>query len=374
MIDAFLLTPYWCSLKIRHRLFDKGVRKSSPTEVPSICIGNITVGGTGKTPHTEMIVNALLENLGYRSSEIAVLSRGYKRQSKGFQQVTLDGSAALYGDEPLQIKKKFPGITVAVDKDRNHGAKLLCNPDLVGADRKSRRCINKEVEQAGIIVLDDAMQYRSLRPDVTIVLVDYNRPTFEDHLMPLGSLRDLPQRIKAADIVIVTKCPAYMEDEEKEYWKNKLGVDENQELFFTRTGYCPMEPVFPEGEPRYLYSKRLVLFTGIANDKPLQQQLSDNYKVVRHLKYPDHHKFSPADIREIRNAAEAYPTAVVATTEKDSQRVKDCKNTPETLKQRMFRVPIEVVFIGEDEKSRFISVLKKLLQGCRSESEQMPRE
>lgn len=374
MIDALLLAPYWCTLKIRHKLFDKGIRKSLRTQVPSICLGNVTVGGTGKTPHTEMVVKTLLENLGYRSSEIAVLSRGYKRKSRGFQQVTLDGSAETYGDEPLQIKKKFPGITVAVDKDRNHGAKMLCNPDLIGSDRNSRKCINKEVEQAGVIVLDDAMQYRNLKPDVTIMLVDYNRPTFEDHLMPIGQLRDLPERIKTADMVIVTKCPAYMEEEEKEVWRRKLGVREEQKLFFTYIGYCPMEPVFPEGEPRYLYSKRLVLFTGIANDKPLQAELSDSYKVVRHLKYADHHKFTSQDIREISDAADAYPTAIVATTEKDSQRIKDCKKTPETLKQRMFRVPIEVVFIGEGEKERFNAVLTSRLRESRSESEQTPRE
>lgn len=374
MLDAFLLAPYWATLKIRHRLFDKGIRKSVQAEVPTISIGNVTVGGTGKTPHTEMILKMLLEDFGWMGQDIAVLSRGYKRKSKGFQQVTVDGTAEFYGDEPLQIKKKFPGVTVAVEKNRLHGVDMLCHPEKIGKDRKSRKCVNMELEQAKIIILDDAMQYRSLRPDVSIVLVDYNRPVFKDHLMPLGHLRDLPERIKTADIVIVTKCPPYLEEWEMQEWREKLDIAEGQELFFTKTEYCPMEPVFPEGEPRYLYAKRLVLFTGIANDKPLQNQLSDNYKVVRHLQYADHHTYTAADIREIDHAASAYPTAIVATTEKDSQRVKDYKKTPENLKQRMFRVPIEVAFVGDDERSRFISVLAALLKESRSEPEQMPRE
>ncbi len=375
MLDAFLLAPYWGALKLRHFLFDRGVRKSVTTEVPSVGIGNVTVGGTGKTPHTEMLVRLLTEELGRRGQEIAVLSRGYKRKSKGFQQVTVDGTAAFYGDEPLQIKKKFPGVTVAVDKDRVHGAGLLCHPENIGGDRKSRDCVDKKVQAPGIIVLDDAMQYRKLKPTVSIALVDYNRPVFKDHLMPLGRLRDLPERLRSADIVIVTKCPSALDEEEKALWKKQLGLREEQELFFTRIDYCEMEPVFPAGEPRYIYAKWLILFTGIADDGPLQKRLSDAYKIVRHLKFPDHHSFSAADMHEIANACEVYPTAIVATTEKDSQRVKDFKETPENLKQRLFRVPIEVAFVGgDDEKRRFISVLDSLLKESRSEPAQTPRE
>ena len=143
MIDKFLLFPYWLALKIRHFMFDNGLRKVQKTEVPSICVGNITVGGTGKTPHTEMILRLLLEDQDWGNKDIAVLSRGYKRKTRGFQQVTSHGTAKEYGDEPMQIKSKFPNITVAVDKSRNEGCNVLCHPHTVNTSRKGRRCKDK---------------------------------------------------------------------------------------------------------------------------------------------------------------------------------------------------------------------------------------
>lgn len=367
MIDKFLLFPYYLCLKARHAMYNAGWKKSVPAEIPTICIGNVTVGGTGKTPHTEMVLRTLMSDPQWRGTNIAVLSRGYKRKSRGFQQVTIDGTAAFYGDEPLQIKKKFPFVTVAVDKDRIEGCRYLVHPELLATEKKARRCVDKSVAPASVIVLDDAFQYRKLKPAVSIVLVDWNRPVFRDNLMPLGHLRDLAERLRAADIIIVSKCPHYLEDEEKEEWKRNLGIAENQSLFFTTIDYCQLESVYPEGENRYLYSKRLVLFSGIANDTPLYKYLSDTYKVVRHLKFPDHHKFTNGDIRQIAAAAEAFPTSIIATTEKDSQRVKDCAKTPATIKERLFRAPIQVSFLGEDEHDRFRSVLRSYLTESRSE-------
>ena len=153
-IDKVLLAPYWAALKIRHAFYDKGLRKSIRAEVPTIAIGNVTVGGTGKTPHTELLLRLLTEQLGFRAASLAVLSRGYKRKSRGFQQVTVDGSAKDFGDEPLQIKRKFPNVTVAVDKNRMHGAALLCHPEKIGGDRRSRKCRNREMEPAELIVLE----------------------------------------------------------------------------------------------------------------------------------------------------------------------------------------------------------------------------
>ena len=144
MIDKILLFPYWLTLKCRHFFYNTGLFKSHTTDVPSICVGNVTVGGTGKTPHTEMLVRTLLEEDEWMGKNIAVLSRGYKRQSKGFQQVTADGSAEFYGDEPMQIKRKFPQITVCVDKSRKNGCRFLCNPELVQTSKKGRKCREKD--------------------------------------------------------------------------------------------------------------------------------------------------------------------------------------------------------------------------------------
>ena len=372
MIDKILLFPYWLSLKLRHFFYDSGLRKVSSADVPTICIGNITVGGTGKTPHTEMLIRTLLQDEEWGSRSIAVLSRGYKRKTKGFQQVTSDGTALAYGDEALQIKKKFPGITVAVDKSRTDGCDFLAHPDKLQTTKKGKKCIDKDLPAADLIILDDAFQHRALKPTLSIVLVDYNRPIFKDHLLPMGRLRDLPERIAAADIVIVSKCPNDVNAWEKCTWAENLGIrnfdaascsgtrrnGKKQHIFFSTITYDAAEAVFPEGNPRYIYTNRLVLFSGIANDAPLLSYLSSDYKIVRHFKFPDHHKFSRADINTIASAAKEFPTSVIMTTEKDCQRIRDCHKIKEELKQRMFYSPIKTAFLTENEKEKFITALK----------------
>ena len=372
MIDKILLFPYWLSLKLRHFFYDSGLKKVNSADVPTICIGNITVGGTGKTPHTEMLIRTLLQDEEWGSRSIAVLSRGYKRKTKGFQQVTSDGTALAYGDEPLQIKKKFPGITVAVDKSRTDGCDFLAHPDKLQTTKKGKKCIDKDLPAADLIILDDAFQHRALKPTLSIVLVDYNRPIFKDHLLPMGRLRDLPERIAAADIVIVSKCPNDVNAWEKCTWAENLGIrnfdaascsgtrrnGKKQHIFFSTITYDAAEAVFPEGNPRYIYTNRLVLFSGIANDAPLLSYLSSDYKIVRHFKFPDHHKFSRADINTIASAAKEFPTSVIMTTEKDCQRIRDCHKIKEELKQRMFYSPIKTAFLTENEKEKFITALK----------------
>lgn len=376
MIDKILLFPYWLTLKVRHFMYDHGMKKVHSADVPTICVGNITVGGTGKTPHTEMILRTLTQDVDWGARNIAVLSRGYKRKTRGFQQVVSEGSAKEFGDEPLQIKRKFPYITVAVDKSRKEGCDFLCNPEKVQTSKKARKCLHKEFPKAELIILDDAFQHRALKPTVSIVLVDYSRPIFKDHLMPLGKLRDLPERIAAADIIIVSKCPSYIDAWEKSKWAEALGLGgydpascngrrkggKTQHLFFTSIGYDTSEAVFPEGDPRYLYTQRLILFSGIANDKPLRNYLSGNYKIVRHFDFPDHHKFTRSDISTIYSAAKAFPTSVVMTTEKDCQRIRDCKMVPDNLKQRLFYAPIKVNFFSEEEKETFGATLNSYLK------------
>ena len=362
MIDKILLFPYWLTLKIRHFMYDHGMKKVHTADVPTICVGNVTVGGTGKTPHTEMIIRTLTQDVDWGARNIAVLSRGYKRRTKGFQQVVADGTAKEYGDEPLQIKRKFPFITVAVDKSRKEGCDFLCHPEKLLTSKKARKCRHKDFPKADLIILDDAFQHRSLKPTVSILLVDYNRPVFKDHLMPLGKLRDLPERIQAADIIIVSKCPTYLDAWERSKWTEALGIRKNQHIFFTTIGYDNSQAVFPEGDPRYIYTQRLILFSGIANDTPLRNYLSSKYKIVRHFDFPDHHKFSRADIGTISSAANAFPTSVVMTTEKDCQRIRDCKNIPDNLKQRMFYAPIKVNFFSDQEQETFASTLNAYLK------------
>jgi len=357
MYDKILLFPYYLTLKIRNALYNSGVKKSYKADVPTICVGNITVGGTGKTPHTEMILKTLLQSEEWGRKNIAVLSRGYKRKSKGFQQVSTSGPASFFGDEPLQIKKKFPSVTVALDKDRVEGCNLLLHPDKVRTSRKTRKCINKDFPVADIIVLDDAFQYRRLKADLNIILVDYSRPVYDDLLLPLGRLRDLPERLEEADIIIVSKCPYLLSDEEKDEWRNIIRLKPHQKIFFTNIHYCQPTPVF-EGvcNMRYSYSKKMILMTGIANDMPLRQYLCDSYKIMEHFRMPDHHSFTSSDISSLSSSVKMYPQAVIGTTEKDAQRIRDCF-VPHELKERIIQIPIEVGFFSDEDRDAFKEAL-----------------
>lgn len=381
MLRKLLLSPYYLTLKIRHNLYDKGIRKVHTCDVPTICVGNIAVGGTGKTPHTEMIVRTLIESEDWKGN-IAVLSRGHKRKSTGFQQVIEGGTVKMFGDEPLQIKNKFPEITVAVDRTREEGCHFLTNPEALLTDKKARKCIDKNIPKADVIILDDAYQYRGLKAMVDICLVDFTRPANKDILIPFGNLRDLPERLYKADIIIVTKCPNYMEDNEKEEWVKNLGITgyttsnmtgrnaEGKEItiLFTTINYCSPKRIYEEGNTRFAYSKKAILFTGIAKDLPLRRYLSDSYKLVNCFKFGDHHTYRRHDFNKILSAAKACPIAVVATTEEDAQRVKDYKKVPEYLKERLFQVPIEVSFLSWDEKVLFEKKLIGALAESRSES------
>ena len=321
---------YGLVLRIRHLLYDKGWKKSFPAAVPTICVGNITVGGTGKTPHVELLLRLLLA----AGKQPAVLSRGYKRKLKGFQLLPADSSAALYGDEPVQIAHKFPEVPVAVDKDRVHGCEQLAS-------------------KASCIVLDDAFQYRRLQATLNVVLVDFHRPVFKDRLLPWGRLRDLPGRLKAAQVVIVTKCPAELSDQERAQWRKNLKLSSEQSLFFTTLRYGTPLPVFPDADKHYLYAKQCTVFTGIANDTPLRNYLSDTYKIGQHLQFPD---------RRIAGAVKASATSCVFTTEKDAQRLRDCKNVPQNIRERLFFVPIEAAFLQEEEQAAFTALLTSTIR------------
>lgn len=353
LLDKILLAPYYWTLRLRHKLYDSGVWKSNGSPVPTICIGNITVGGTGKTPHTEMLIRMLEESPEWSGKSIAVLSRGYKRKSKGFQIVKEDGSAKMYGDEPLQIKNKFPEITVAVDKDRVHGCRLLSE----GAETED----GIKTGPADIIILDDAFQYRALKPTFSIVLVDYRRPVFKDHLMPAGHLRDIPERLGKADLVIVTKCPAYIDQWEKSKWTESLGF--KGKVLFSTIRYEEPVPVFPEGDLHYIHSHRLILFSGIANDTPLAKHLSGKYSIVKRFRFSDHHKFSASDMKAIDRTAGQFSTSIIATTEKDAQRLHDSKDVTSRLKERIFKVPIRADFVSETEKRQFEEMISAIPAG-----------
>ncbi|MBQ0006065.1 MAG: tetraacyldisaccharide 4'-kinase [Alistipes sp.] len=321
--DKIFLFPYYLTLKIRHWLYDTGRKKSVSYDVPVICVGNVTVGGTGKTPHIEMLIRMLQDE--YR---IAVISRGYGRRTKGFREVSVDDDYRDVGDEPLQIKKKFPSVRVAVDADRCRTVETLM--------------ALQEDGRPTMILLDDAFQYRRIIPKINIVLVSVTRPVFEDHLLPLGRLRDLPSRMKMADIVVVTKMEGCLDSTLISSWRKKLSLSQKQSIFFTGLKYGKLVPVFAsEVEPRYEYSQSTVFFTGIADDAPFREYLQRMYEIKYSISFSDHHAFSASDFKSISAISDKFYTSVVITTEKDAQRIVDRgEEIPASLKQRLFYVPI----------------------------------
>lgn len=358
--DRIILAPYYWALRLRHFFYDKGWRKVRTSPVPAICVGNLAAGGTGKTPFTEFLLRLLAAERGDVTAakaggrRVGVLSRGYGRRSKGFLYVQTDGTPELFGDEPLQIKRKFPDVPVAVCSSRIEG------------------CEKMAADGCGLILLDDAFQHRALKADCNIVLVEYGRPLASDRLLPLGRLRDLPERIHAADIVIASKCPDDLTAGERQAWLAGLGLEGAYDartangtepgtpVFFTTLQYGQAEGVFEEADRHYLYSGKMILFTAIANDRPLQLHLIDRYSPVAHLRFPDHHDFRPADLRKIEQAAAKYPEAILFTTEKDRQRLLPLRGRlSDNLRRRLFYLPVEARFVAPDEEDAFVRRMQR---------------
>ena len=374
MIDRILLFPYYWVLKLRNRYYSRPGRKFYTPSVPSLCVGNVTAGGTGKTPMVELVLRTLRASDEWMDRNIAVLSRGYKRESKGFQQVMPEGGASMFGDEPLQIKKKFPWATVAVDKDRVEGCEFLQHPEALASGKKAKKCWYREFPAADYIVFDDAFQYRRLKAARTMVLVDWNRPVTEDMLLPFGRLRDLPERISEADIIVVTKCPAELSGSEKQAFAERLGISgyspdtcegtgsagRRQAVLFARIKYGQPVGVYEKTEARYVYSKKIILVSGIARDTPMRDYLSDFYKIEKRFGFPDHHKYRWSDITKIQMVVRKNPTASIMTTEKDAQRLLDFPGMPEEIVERLFMLPIETEFLSEAERNVFKDRIESL--------------
>ncbi len=323
ILDKVILFPYYLTLLCRNRMYDRGILKSYKPEIPTVCVGNITVGGTGKTPMVEYLVRVFKQE-----HRIAVVSRGYKRRTSDLRDVSPLDSFLTVGDEPLQIKKKFPDVRVLVDANRRRAITYL-------------QALPAE-ERPTLIILDDAFQHRSIVPHFSIVLVNSHRPVFDDSLLPFGRLRDLPGQIRRADIVIVTKMERDPDKEDREEWRQKLGLSPDTPLMFSKVTYDEPLPVFPQkADGRYLYAKSAVLFSGIASDRGLRAEAGLKYKLNKVLKFADHHVFSAGDLRDIAACAAENPTSAVLTTEKDAQRVGGMQDVPAELEKRLFYLPIK---------------------------------
>lgn len=325
---------YGMGVGLRNKLFDWGVLPSEAFDVPVISIGNITVGGTGKTPHVEYLIRLLKD-----VCPVAVLSRGYKRSTSGFLLAGKQTKAREIGDEAYQMKQKYPFISMAVDKNRRRGIRRLSD-DL----------------QTGAILLDDAFQHRYVKPGINILLTDYHRLICDDALLPAGRLREPKKAKDRANIVIVTKCPRTIKPMDFRVLSKALSLYPYQKLFFTTFKYTHIYPLFlneNEGLPLSALpeNEEVLLVAGVAQPEQVKADLSEYCKHITLLPFPDHHAFKERDLEKIREAFDSLRVShkCIITTEKDAARLHDIVDD-EVLRENLFVLPVEVEFLLNEEE------------------------
>lgn len=327
---------YGIITEIRNFLYDVGILKTTEFDIPVVSVGNITVGGTGKTPHIEYLIDLISKKL-----VVATLSRGYKRKTSGFIIADENSTCSDIGDEPRQIKRKFPHIIVSVMANRVKGIKKLCN----------------KFKELQVVLLDDAYQHRRVKAGISILLLDYNRPIHEDHLLPYGRLRECTYQKKRANIVIVTKIPADFKPIDRRILEKNLNLYPYQKLYFTTITYKNLNPVFESASTK---TNKIVetnsfddilLITGIANPQTIKDYLMPKCLRMHHLNFDDHHTFTKKDVSSITEMFNGLTSGnkIIITTEKDSVRLMEADLDP-IVKQHLFYLPIEITFIHKDKE------------------------
>ena len=321
---------YHIVLSIRHKLYDWHILKSKRFEKPVICVGNLNLGGTGKTPHTEYLIR-LLKN-DYR---VATLSRGYGRQTKGFKLAETSSTYNDLGDEPLLYFKKYPGIKVAVDEDRVDGVTHLF-----------------EEQGVEVVLLDDAFQHRSISAGLNILLTEYQRLYMDDYLFPAGTLRDVRSAAKRADIIVISKAPKDLSKEEKQQITNKLNTSENQKVYFSYLEHAALQPL---NEAAKAFSPEeadgAFAFCGIGNPKPFVEELKKRYHAVDFLPFGDHHDYKEKDMKAVLDWFEKLDgeKKIIVTTEKDAARLTNSPYLCQFERTPLYDLPVTVRF-HEEEK------------------------
>jgi len=318
---------YGSAVFLRNKLFDFAVFKETKFPVSIISIGNITTGGTGKTPHIEYLLKLLSTD-----KNVATLSRGYGRKTRGFLYVNKNAKAEIVGDEPLQLKTKFSDAVVSV-----------CESRVIGIEQ-----ILKDNPDTSVVLLDDAFQHRQVKAGISILLLDYGKIFKPDFLLPAGNLREQFSSKKRADIIVVTRCPLLLQDSERMKVIEKISATENQKVFFSSMVYAEkIESVFGSDKIALTKNTSTLLVTGIADASGINAYTETKTKLEKHLEFNDHHKFSNADIKSIIEifSTIAAGNKIILTTEKDAMRMKH----EEKLKTLpLYYLPIEVRFPEND--------------------------
>ena len=326
---------YSLGVRFRNTLFETGFLKSRSFSIPVISVGNITVGGTGKTPHVEYLIRLLQDH-----SRVAVLSRGYKRKSHGFQIANESSTARTIGDEPFQMKQKFPKVIIAVDKNRVHGIEAL----------------NQKYQDIDVILLDDAFQHRYVKPGINILLVDYHRLIIYDTLLPAGRLREPLTGKNRADMVIITKCPKDLKPMEYRVITKAMDLYPYQQIFFTTLEYGELTPLFKKEAPTVNLDKlkdhNVLLLTGIASPRQMKEDLTPVVSKLSMLSFPDHHAFSQKDIEQISSEFAKLPSPkCIITTEKDAARIIGLEGLSNEIKENIYILPVRIKFmLNQEEK------------------------
>ena len=348
-INDWLLPFSWIYgsiVRFRNWLFDMGLKKSKSFSIPIISVGNITVGGSGKTPHVEYLIRLL-----HDKAKIAVLSRGYKRKSHGYVLAEESTTMPEIGDEPFQMHQKFSDIYVAVDAKRARGIENLQNDEAT-----------KDVD---VVLLDDAFQHRYVKPGINILLVDYHRLIIYDKMLPAGRLREPLSGKNRADIVIITKCPKDLKPMEFRVLTKAMDLYPFQKLYFTSIDYDTPKGVFEEKQIELdkLQDYHVLLLTGIASPKQLEHDLKPMTKDITNLSFGDHHSFKGKDIDRINDAFESMPEPrIIITTEKDAVRLRETEGLYEKVKSNMYELPIKVSFMLDQQDNfneKIISYVRK---------------
>jgi tetraacyldisaccharide 4'-kinase len=322
---------------IRNFMYNNGILPKYEFSLPVICVGNITVGGTGKTPHTEYLIDLLKKDF-----RVATLSRGYKRLSRGFRIVSPSMNVSEIGDEPKQIFRKYPDITVAVDRDRVHGV----------------RSILHEKPETEVIILDDGFQHRKITPGFAILLTDFNRLMTKDFLLPYGELRESINSMDRADIILITKSPDDISPIQRRIIVKEVNKAPYQNLYFTSVKYLTPQPLFSESSSgENVFSKKekkeqgTVLVTGIANPLPFKDYLGSFFSEIIHFSFPDHYRFTEKDIHKICQAFVSLGTSRkwIITTEKDAVRLREFSNFAESIRKMFYYIPVGINFLNNDK-------------------------
>ena len=323
-------------IALRNLFFDKEIFKSVSYSIPVISVGNITVGGTGKTPLTEYIIRLLSDK-----KRCALLSMGYGRKSKGARLADVSSSFKDIGDEPMQIKSKFNNLIVAVAEKRVEGMEILLNLP----------------QPPEIVILDDAFQHRYINPKLSILVMDYYRPVWKDFILPAGNLRESRKNIKRADIVVINKCPKNLSVEEADFIKNKLKLSDYQQLFFTAIDY--KEPVRIDNSINQPFSKiikekknPIAAVAGIGNPNPFFDMVKNFGKPVKTFRFSDHYHFTISDINKIINNIQNTSNdelPLILTTEKDAVRIKAIPELTPLQASYFWYIPIELLFLFENQ-------------------------